>query len=84
MYVEQRRRESAKIKVRPTGLYMSPTHSYLGASPHGLIEGEEEDGCLEIYCPFSINGHHVRHVSPQEIADQHLTFFLEKILGRSL
>ena len=26
----------------------------------------------------------MRHVSPQEIADQHLTFFLEKILGRSL
>ena len=35
-------------------------------------------GCLEIKCPYSVNGNHVRHLPPEEIAEQYQSFFLEK------
>ena len=41
--------------VQPCGLFLHPTHSWLAASPDGLIG---DDGLLEIKCPAPANGPH--------------------------
>ena len=43
------------FKVHECGFFISPKHSYLGASPDGLVECAcHGSGLLEIKCPFSI------------------------------
>jgi hypothetical protein len=40
-----------QIKIKKCGLFIDPVHAFLGASPDGIVEGE--DGIVEIKCLFS-------------------------------
>jgi len=40
-------------KVRPAGLFVSPILPFLGASPDGVIEGQEGEEIVEVKCPYS-------------------------------
>ena len=69
------------ITVSPSGLTLMPSHSFIGASGDGWIHEPRDHelnlGVLEIKCPFSIDKHPVHCMSPQEIAIQYLSFFME-------
>lgn len=49
-----------KLIVQPCGLFIHPSYNFLGATPDGLID---EDGILEIKCPYSVAG-----MDPEEAA----------------
>ena len=66
-----------EIKVLPTGLHLSTLHSFLGASSDGLVTGELTLGCLEIKCPFSLDGPEVHEKLPSAIALSYPRFFLQ-------
>ena len=48
------------IRYKESGLHLHPAATYLGASSDGLLFDDSLDtctmGCLEVKCPFSING----------------------------
>ena len=69
------------ITVSPSGLTLTPSHSFIGVSGDGWIHEPRDHGVnrgvLEIKCPFSIDKHPVHCISPQEIAIQYSSFFME-------
>ena len=58
----------------PTGLYLLPEKCYLGVSSDGKLLCTSVDtccyGCLEIKCPYSIDGTVSINLTPYEIADK--------------
>ena len=68
-----------KITVKPSGLTLMPSHSYLGASADGIIahaDRPSNPGVLEIKCPFSVHGESVRTMTPLDIAKRYPAFYL--------
>ena len=59
-----------------------PEKAYLEASTDGKVTCGSIDicctGCLEIKCPYSINGNKAVEMSPQCIAEKYDKFFLKK------
>ena len=53
-YTETMHPRHTHFSVRQCGLYISPEHSYIGASPDGICQCDCcGTGCLEIKCPYS-------------------------------
>ena len=54
-YLEDRKKLGEEMSFEPTGLYLLPEKSYLGASSDGKLTCTSVDtcciGCLEIKCP---------------------------------
>ena len=73
-YLESRRNNGETIVFEPTGLYLLPEKCYLGASSGGKLLCTSVDtccyGCLEIKCPYSIDGTVTVTLVPNEIADK--------------
>ncbi len=46
--------EETGIPVQDCGLFISKEHSFIGATPDGIIVRNGIPGCLEIKCPYSI------------------------------
>ena len=69
-----------------SGLHLVAEKSYLGASPDGLVLCSSVDtlcnGCLEIKCPYSIEGCVTVEFNPKIIAEKFGNkFFYEKKSG---
>ena len=81
-YLEGRQAVGEDMVVQPTGLHLLPDKSFLGASSDGKILCKSVDtccyGCLEIKCPYSIKGIVTIELTPLEIAEQFLEFFMKK------
>ena len=73
-YLENRNHSGETIVFQPTGLYLLPEKSYLGASSDGKLLCTSVDtccyGCLEIKCPYSIDGTVIVTLTPYEIAEK--------------
>lgn len=78
-YVAKVRNDGEEVTVRPTGLTLHPEMAFLGASADGLVTFRTADacscGCLEIKCPFSIDGNSTVHLTPLEIAECYASKF---------
>ena len=72
-YLESRCKEGENMFVEQSGLHLLPEKSYLGASSDGKLRCTSADtccnGCLEIKCPYSIDGSVTNTLSPDEISD---------------
>ena len=82
-YLEDRQKEGEAMSFEPTGLYLLPEKSYLGASADGKLLCTSVDtcciGCLEIKCPYSIDGTLTVSLTPVEIADKYgKKFFMQR------
>ena len=70
------------MEVEASGLHLMPDRCFIGASSDGKILCRNADtcsrGCLEIKCPYSINGHTTVSMTPTEIADEHPDFFMKR------
>ena len=77
-YIENRQRCGEDMEVEASGLHLMPEKSFIGASSDGKVLCKNVDtcsrGCLEIKCPYSINGQITVSMSPTEIADEHPAF----------
>ena len=73
-YVHNRSSVGEKMVVTPCGLQLMADKSYLGTSPDGLVLCTSVDtlcnDCLEIKCPYSIDGSVTVKLSPQCIAEK--------------
>lgn len=73
-YIHNRSTVGEDMVVTSCGLHLMAEKSYLGASPDGLVLCRSVDtlcnGCLEIKCPYSINGFVTVELSPQRIAEK--------------
>ena len=73
-YVHNRSSMGEKMVVTPCGLQLMADKSCLGTSPDGLVLCTSVDtlcnGCLEIKCPYSIDGSVTVKLSPQCIAEK--------------
>ena len=61
-YIDRWKEQDVDVQVKSPGLHLSRAQSFIGATSDGFIEGDEGEamlGCLEIKCPFSVNGKHV-------------------------
>ena len=82
-YLEDRKKLGEEMSFEPTGLYLLPEKSYLGASSDGKLTCTSVDtcciGCLEIKCPYSIDGQLTISLTPDEIADMYgKKFFMQR------
>ena len=81
-YIENRKDVGELMEVLPSGLHLMPEKAYLGASTDGIVVCRSVDtcciGCLEIKCPYSIDGNITVEMSPQNIAEKFDDFFLKK------
>ena len=81
-YIENRQRCGEDVEVEASGLHLMPDKSFIGASSDGKVLCRNVDtcsrGCLEIKCPYSINGQVTVSMSPTEIADKHPAFFMKR------
>ena len=71
------------MTVEPTGLYLLPEKSYLGASSDGKVFCSNLDtccvGCIEIKCPYSIDGCVTVELDPDEIERKYgRNFFMHR------
>ena len=58
------------MKVLPAGFTMYSSATYIGASSDGVVIDPSVSnyrGCLEIKCPFSVDGYQITDFRPQEI-----------------
>jgi len=80
-YIKNRQQCEEDMEVEAGGLYLMPDRSFIEASSDGKVFCKNVDtccwGCLEIKCPYSINGQVTVSMSPMEIADKHTDFFYE-------
>lgn len=82
-YIESRHKNGETMVFEPTGLHLLPEKSYLGASSDGKLLCTSVDtccyGCLEIKCPYSIDGTVTIALTPNEIAENFgKNFFMQK------
>ena len=79
---ENRRDAGELMEVLPTELHLMPEKAYLGALTDGKFVCRSVDtcctGCLEVKCPYSIDGNITVKMSPQCIAEKYDKFFLKK------
>ena len=75
-YMKER---GTEVEVSACGLHLDGDYSYLGASSDGKIVDSNLDtlctGCLEIKCPFQLQGQSVLDLTPHEIAQRFPTKF---------
>ena len=75
LYIEDRQRCGEDMEVEASGLHLMADRSLIGASSDGKVLCRNVDtcnrGCLEIKCPYSINGHITVSMTPTEIAEKH-------------
>ena len=68
-------------KLRPVGCNLMPGRSFIGASSDGKVLCRNVDmcsqGCLEIKCPYSINGQVTVSMNLTEIANKHPDFYMK-------
>jgi len=80
-YIKNRQQYGEDMEVEASGLHLMPDRSFIGASSDGKVLCKNVDtccwGCLEIKCPYSINGQVTVSMSPMEIADKHTDFFMK-------
>ena len=82
-YLKDREKNNEIMLFEPTGLFLLPEKSYLGASADGKLTCTSVDtcciGCLEIKCPYSIDGTLTISLTPDEIADKYgKKFFMQR------
>ena len=81
-YINDRALVGEAITVTSSGLHLMPDKSYFGASPDGLVLCTNVDtlcnGCLEIKCPYSIDGSVTVELSPQSIVKKFGSKFFMK------
>lgn len=54
MYIDAQSSRHVNFQCRKSGLHLSPTHPWLGASPDGVVRCECcGEGVLEVKCPYS-------------------------------
>ena len=74
-YLESRHKNGEAISFEPTGLHLLPEKCYLGASSDGKLLCTSVDtccyGCLEIKCPYGIDGSLTITLTPDEIAEKY-------------
>ena len=51
-YILVKKAAGHKISVTETGLYVQKDIPFLGASPDGLVNDDDQKGVLEVKCPF--------------------------------
>ncbi len=71
-YIAMMESNGQPVNVTPTGLTLSQTMPYLGASTDGKVEDRsmaKPNGILEVKCPYSMNKIDIRNSSVQEIVD---------------
>ena len=75
------------LKVLPAGFTMYSSATHIGASSDGLVidpSASNSTGCLEIKCPFSVDGYQITDFMPQEIPlIAGSKFFMEEIQNNS-
>ena len=80
-YIENRQQCGEDMEVEVSGLHLMPNRSFIGASSDGKVLCRNADtcsrGCLEIKCPYSINGQVTVSMNPTEISDKHPDFFMK-------
>ena len=74
----QSRLPGKRVTVRSCGLHLLSSHSFIGASSDGIVVGEEEQGCLEVKCPYSIEKEAVYTLAPADIAKKFPQFYLRE------
>lgn len=55
-YIQLNKMANDDFSVKPTGLTLCSTHSFLGASSDGKVTDGNDTGLMEIKCPFSVDG----------------------------
>ena len=69
------------MEVEASGLHLMSDRSFIGASSDGKVPCRNVDtcsrGCLEIKCPYSINGQVTVSMNPMEIANKHSDFYMK-------
>jgi len=89
IYVENRAAEGENMIITCSGLHFTAEKSYLGASPDGLVLCSCVDtlcnGCLEIKCPYSIEGCVTVEFAHKAIAEKFGNkFFMRSTMGGSM
>jgi len=73
-YILDRLSVGENMVVTSCGLHLMADKSYLGTSPDGLVSWTSVDtlcnGCLEVKCPYSMDGSVTIELSPQGIAEK--------------
>jgi len=73
------------MEVEASGLHLMPDRCFIGASSDGKVLCRKADtcgsGCLEIKCPYSINGRITISMNSTEIADEYPDFFMKRDNG---
>ena len=82
-YLENQKENGEEMIFEPSGLHLLPEKSYLDASSDGKLTCLSSDtccnGCLEIKCPYSIDGTVTISMKPLEIANHFGNkFFMRK------
>ena len=57
------------VKLEDTGLTLCSTHSFLGASSDGRVKENEEEGIIEIKCPFSLKNRLINSMEIESIIE---------------
>ena len=74
-YIANRKACGEDMIVELTGLHLMPEKPYLGASSDGKVIYTNIDtccvGCLEVKCPYSIEGNVTVQLTPDEIVDKY-------------
>uniref|UniRef100_A0A1X7V7U8 YqaJ viral recombinase domain-containing protein n=1 Tax=Amphimedon queenslandica TaxID=400682 RepID=A0A1X7V7U8_AMPQE len=78
-YLESQLAIGEEMLFEPAGLSLLPEKAYLGASSDGKLTHKSSNtciGCLEIQCPYSIDGFLTISLTPDEIADKYGNKFM--------
>ena len=80
-YIENRQQYGEDMEVKASGLHLMPDKSFIGASSDGKVLCRNVDtcnrGCLEIKCPYSINGKVTVSMTPTEIPNKYPDFYMK-------
>lgn len=70
--VKNRSGQHGEVAIEETGLTLSTSQPYLGASSDGRVTDSSNGiGVLEVKCPFSIQGQNITNLSIPEIFQMH-------------
>ena len=73
-YVAEKKKAGVDVKVTPCGLMVNTSECWFGASPDGIVEGDEPLLLLEVKCPYSC-----RDMSLLEAAQCVDSFYLQEV-----
>lgn len=52
-------KDKMNLKTSECGLFVSKSHSYLGATPHAIIITDQVQAVIEVNCPFTGKKHKI-------------------------